>query len=149
MASPPKAKPLSCPVWSRRMGPQAWADRRNPYGEAGVRLSAFTRASSDAGPPRCRSASMRLPAGRNTQRSPLLSGKSPPFDAAALRRVPLGHVPKVRPCRSEGWLYGQARDIALIAKLSSCFSSLQRALSPKALRGRELGREPLRVSAGA
>ncbi len=58
MASPPKAKPPSCPVWSRRMGPWTRADRRNPHGEAGVRLSAFTRASPGAGPPRCRSASI-------------------------------------------------------------------------------------------
>jgi hypothetical protein len=57
------AKPLSCPVWSRRMGPRAWADRRNPYGEAGVRLSAFTRASSGAEPPRCRSASIAATCG--------------------------------------------------------------------------------------
>src|ERR1700693_5369153 len=52
-----EAKPFLCPVWSRRMGPQAWTDRRNPHGKAGVRLSAFTRASSGAGSPRSRSVS--------------------------------------------------------------------------------------------
>ena len=38
----------------------------------------------------------RLPAGRNTQRCPLLGGKITALSAAALRRVPLGHGPKVR-----------------------------------------------------
>src|SRR5262249_30008 len=49
------------------------------YGQAGVRLSAFTRASSDAEPPRCRSISTAAACGSQYTAEPAPERSEPPF----------------------------------------------------------------------
>jgi len=68
-------------------------------GEAGVRLSAFTRASSGAKSPRCRSASIAAVCGSQytAEPAPERPCMSHPLTTGALRLFYVGHVPDDRP----------------------------------------------------
>jgi hypothetical protein len=91
---------------SRGMEPSTQAYRRNPFGEAGVRLSAFTRAYTGAEPPACRYASLRAVCGSQYPALPAPERLCRSF-TANLTRGPFGLANSSgsrAPCSPATWL---------------------------------------------